>query len=153
MDPIWLDFALASLHHTAVFALFTILAVEIVYAKPGLSAATLRRLGTIDMLYGLSAAAVLVAGIARAVWGLKGWDYYAANPLFWTKIGLFAGIGLLSLVPTFAFLRWNARLRADPAYLPPDAEVQANRKWMHMETTLLILMPIVAAALARGLAD
>ena len=153
MDPLWLDFALAALHHTAVFALFTVLTVEIVYAKPGMSRETLRRLGMIDMLYGFSALVVLGAGFARAIWGIKGWDYYAGNPLFWTKVGLFAGIGLLSVIPTVNFLRWNARAKADPAYLPPDGEVRANRKWMHMETTLLILMPIVAAALARGLAD
>ncbi len=149
----WTDFILAATHHVLVFSLFAIISVEIVYAKPGLSADTIRRLGTVDALYGMVSLLVIVVGFSRAIWGLRGWDYYSGNILFWTKIGLFIGVGLLSLKPTIAFLKWNGRLKADPAYLPPDAEVKANRKWMHMETTLLILIPIVAAALARGMTD
>lgn len=149
----WTDFILASAHHVLVFALFAIISVEIVYAKPGLNAATVRRLAAIDGLYGAVSLLVLAVGFSRAIWGLKGWDYYEGNILFWVKIGMFVIVGLLSLKPTLAFLRWNGRLKADPDYLPPDAEVRANRKWLHMETTVLILIPIVAAALARGMAD
>jgi putative membrane protein len=153
MSDLWLDFTLAAIHHVLVFGLFAILAVEIVYARPGLDGATLKRLGRIDALYGALATLVIIVGFARAIWGLKGWDYYVGNALFWIKVGLFLGVGALSAVPTINFLKWNGRHRADPAYLPPDAEVRANRKWLHMETTLLILIPVVAAALARGLAD
>ncbi|MFT3811422.1 MAG: DUF2214 family protein [Micropepsaceae bacterium] len=149
----WTDFLLAAAHHVLVFALFSILAVEIVYAKPGLSADAIRRLGKIDMLYGLVSTLVIVVGFSRAIWGLKGWDYYEGNILFWVKIGLFLTVGALSAMPTIAFLKWNARLRANPADLPSDAEVKANRKWLHMESTVIILIPIVAAALARGMTD
>lgn len=149
----WTDFILAALHHVLVFSLFAIIAVEIVYAKPGLNAAAVRRVAMVDALYGLCSLLVVAVGFSRAIWGLKGWDYYAGNILFWVKIGMFLGVGALSIVPTLAFLRWNRRLRHDPAALPADGEVKAIRKYMHMETTLLILIPIVAAALARGMTD
>lgn len=153
MSDLWLDFALASTHHVLVFSLFVILTMEIVYAKPGMDAGTLRRLGGIDAGYGLISMLVLVVGFSRAIWGLKGWEYYSGNPIFWVKIALFIVVGLLSLKPTIAYLSWNKRLREDAAYLPPDAEVRANRKWLHMEAGVLFLIPIVAAALARGVAD
>ena len=149
----WTDFLLAAAHHVLVFSLFAILAVEIVYAKPGLNADTVRRLGKVDMLYGLASMLVIIVGFSRAIWGLRGWDYYEGNLLFWVKIGLFVLVGLLSIFPTVAFLKWNGRLNKDPNDLPSDAEVRANRKWMHMETTFLILIPVVAAALARGMTD
>jgi len=153
MSELWLDFALAAIHHLLVFGLFAILAVEIVYARPGLDGATVRRLGRVDALYGAFATLVIVVGFARAIWGLKGWDYYVVNPLFWIKVGLFLAVGALSAVPTINFLRWNGRLKAEPGYRPPDGEVLANRKWLHLEAALLVLIPVVAAALARGLAD
>ena len=149
----WTDFILAAIHHVLVFSLFAIISVEIVYAKPGLNADAVRRLGLVDAIYGLCSLLVIAVGFSRAVYGLKGWDYYEGNILFWVKIGLFAGVGALSIKPTMAFLSWNRRLRKDPNDLPSDAVVKANRKWMHMETTLLILIPIVAAALARGMTD
>lgn len=149
----WTDFILASLHHVLVFALFAIITVEKVYAKPGLNAAAIRRLGLMDRIYGVVSVLVLAAGFARAIWGLKGWDYYAGNILFWVKIGMFVAVGLLSVKPTIAFFQWNRALKADPHWLPSDAEVRANRIWIHMETTVLILIPVVAAALARGMTD
>lgn len=149
----WTDFLLAATHHVLVFALFVILAVEIVYAKPGLSADTVRRLGRIDMLYGLVSTLVIIVGFSRAIWGLKGWAYYESNILFWVKIGLFVTVGTLSVIPTIAFLKWNWRLRKDPNDLPSDAEVKANRKWLHMESAVIILIPIAAAALAHGMTD
>ena len=130
-----------------------ILAVEIVYAKPGMDAATLKRVARIDALYGATAAAVLAAGFARAIWGLKGWDYYAGNPLFWAKVGAFVLVGLLSIGPTVRIIKWNLRLKAEPDFRPTPEEVKATRVWMHAETTVLILIPVIAAALARGLAD
>jgi len=149
----WTDFILAAIHHVLVFSLFAILVMEIVYAKPGIDAATLKRVGMIDGMYGVVSTLVLVVGFARAIWGLKGWDYYEGNILFWVKIAMFVTVGLLSVPPTIAFLKWNKRVRANPADLPSDAEVKSMRKFLHMETAVIILIPVVAAALAHGLTD
>jgi len=147
----WLDFALAALHHVLAFSLFAIISVELMLAKPGITAAGVLRLARVDALYGLFAAMILLVGFARAVWGLKGWDYYAGNHMFWAKVGAFLVVGLLSIRPTTRFLKWARRVKANPADLPDDAELRANRVWMHAETTVLILIPVIAAALARDI--
>jgi putative membrane protein len=149
----WLDFVLASIHHVLVFSLFAIITMELMLAKPGIDASGIGRLARVDGLYGLFSMLILIVGFSRAIWGLKGWDYYAGNHLFWTKVGAFLLVGLLSIKPTIAYLKWNKAAKANPVDLPSDEEVRANRKWLRMETTVLIFIPIIAAALARGIAD
>jgi putative membrane protein len=149
----WTDFILASIHHVLVFSLFAILTMEIVYARPGIDAPTIKRVAAVDAFYGITSTLVLIVGILRAIYGMKGWDYYADNILFWVKMAMFLGVGALSIPPTLAFLKWNRRIKSNPSDLPTVAEVKSMRKFLHMETTVLILIPVVAAALARGLTD
>jgi len=57
-----------------------------------------RRLARADLWYGVCAAVVLGAGFARALVFEKGWSYYAHNPFFHAKLGLFALVGLLAML-------------------------------------------------------
>ena len=57
---------------------------------------------------------------------------------------MFLVIGLLSAPPTIAYFRW----RRDGA--PSDAEVARVRRFLHAELMLFPLLPIFAAAMARG---
>ena len=149
----WLDFVLACIHHLLVFAIVVMLAIEIVTLKPGADSAAIRKLGRVDAAYGALAGAVVIVGFLRAIYGLKGWDYYATNPLFWAKVGAFLIVGLLSIMPTIRFLQWNARLKADPTFLPATADIKRVRPWLHAEAAVLTLIPIIAAGLARGILD
>lgn len=146
MNPLVLDTGLAWLHHLAVFALVAVVFAEAVLAGGAPDAARLRTLGRLDSAYGALALAVLAAGFARAAWGAKGWDFYAANPVFWTKLGVFALIGLLSAVPTVRLIAWR---RA--GQLPTAGQLAATRRWMVAQLLLLPLLPLLAAAMARGL--
>lgn len=145
------DFLLASLHHLAVFALVAIVAVELVLLRPGLDGATIRRISDLDLVYGLTAGLVVLAGFARVFYGAKGQDYYFANPIFWTKIALFAVVGLLSAPPTLRFLAWRRAMRHDPAWLPGETEIRVVKRYVHAEIGLLFLLPILGAAMARGI--
>ena len=140
-------YLLAIAHHLAVFTLVALLAAETALMRPGLSAVDLRRLALLDRGYGLSAALVLAIGFSRAVWGVRGWDYYADNPVFWAKVGAFAAVGLLSIAPTLKILAW----RKPGAALPSDAEVVTARRWLAAEWILFPVIPILAAALGLGL--
>lgn len=140
-----LDLVLASGHHLAVFVLFGILFAQASILRPAIDAAAMRRVVALDMAYGLTAALVLAFGFARATLAAKGWDYYAANAAFWAKIGVFALIGLISLFPTIAFRRWR-RAKAGPGL----AEVLRVRRYVLAEIALFALLPILAAAMARG---
>jgi putative membrane protein len=140
-----LDLVLAILHHLFVFALFGILFAELMLVRPGIDVATVRRIGAVDIAYGVLAGLIIVVGFARAGMAAKGWAYYSHNGFFWAKVGVFLLIGLLSAPPTIAFLGWK---KAGTA--PSDDQVRGVRRFIHYEAALFALLPIFAAAMARG---
>lgn len=146
-----LDFALAGLHHLLVFSLAGLLAVELAILRHGLSGAALQVLARIDGAYGGLAAAVLAVGVMRVIWGLKGWEYYAANHAFWAKMAAFALVGLLSIRPTTRIVAWRRQAAAEPAYLVPPAEIDAVRAFLKAQALVFALILVFAAAMARGL--
>ncbi len=141
---------LASLHHLAAFSLVALLAIELTLVRPSLDAATIKRLGRIDLAFGLAAAAMLVAGFARVFYGIKGPAYYIGNWVFWTKIGIFALIGFLSIRPTLRFFAWRRLLKVDPQALPTPEDILEVKRIIHIEVGLILLLPILGAAMARG---
>src|SRR5258706_15411729 len=96
LTPLLLDAALAVAHHLVVFPLVAVLVAELVLLAEPLDAARLRRLGRLDAAYGGLAGLAIVAGLLRAVFGARGWSFYAGNPVFWAKLAVFALIGALS---------------------------------------------------------
>lgn len=145
------DATLAALHYLSIILLVVFLSAEAVLCKPEyISAATIRRLGIYDLLYFAFAVAALATGLARVFWGAKGAAFYADNVFFWAKIATFVIIGLMSLPPTFAIMRWRKRLKQDATALPPHDEVLGARRWVLREAHGLVLLPIFAALMARG---
>jgi putative membrane protein len=140
-----LDLVLAILHHFFVFALFGVLFAEFIVVRRQMDAATVARVASIDLWYGILAALILIVGFSRAIFTAKGWTYYAHDAFFWAKIGTFAVIGLLSVPPTIAFLRWR---RAGIA--PTDDAIATTRRYLWAQIVLFPLLPAFAAAMARG---
>ena len=101
------DLLLAILHHFLVFSLAGMLAAEFALVRPGLSGASLGLLGRIDGAYGGVAMAIIVVGICRVLFGLKGWEYYVSNHAFWGKMVAFVIVGLLSIRPTMRIIAWR----------------------------------------------
>jgi putative membrane protein len=139
------DALLAYAHHLAVFGVGAILAAEIALLSGALPPDRLRALAAWDGAYGAFSVLALIAGFSRAIWGAKGWSFYAANPVFWIKIGLFVAIGLLSIVPTLRYLRW--RRAGTPV---DDTERRAMRTFAIAQAALFALLPLAAALMARG---
>ncbi len=79
----------------------------------------------------------------------KGWAYYSVNPFFWAKIAAFLVVGVLSVWPTIAFIRWRDALKIDPAFSPEDAAVAAVRRVLYAEACVFALIPVLAAVMAR----
>jgi putative membrane protein len=141
---------LAIAHHVLIFALAGVLAFEVGVARQGLDANDIRRLGRVDAWYGILAGLILAVGFVRAVYAAKGWAYYETNTFFWAKIGTFALVGVLSIWPTVAFIRWRSALRSDAAFLPAPGAVATVRRFLWAEIFLFALIPVFAAAMARG---
>ncbi|MFC3815612.1 DUF2214 family protein [Lysobacter sp. GCM10012299] len=144
-----IDFALAALHHLLVYALVAMLVAQSVLLRGAVDRTTMQRLGGIDRGYGICAMLLIVVGISRIIYGVKGHDFYLHNPWFHAKMGAFVLVGLLSILPTVRFLRWRKALAANPSYLPDGAEVARLRGIVRFELILVAAIFVFAAAMAR----
>lgn len=145
-----LEALLAYAHFLAILTMTVFLASEAALCrKEWLNAAVVERLARLDMIYGISAMVVLATGLARTWWGIKGTAWYWGQPLLHAKVTLFVIIGLISIVPTLRFLRWRKALRATGA-LPDEAAVRSTRRLVMIEAHLLVVIPLLAVFLARG---
>jgi len=150
MAPMLLDTLLAYAHFAAILMLVVFIASAAALCRPEwLNAAVVRRLVRVDTIHLVAAGLVVATGVARVFWGTKGVDWYLHQPVFHTKITVFAVIALMSIRPALAYRRWVKQLDATGA-LPAEAEVRATRRLVMIQAHLLLLMPLAGAMLARG---
>jgi putative membrane protein len=147
----WTDAILAYLHFAAIFTMVWFFAKEWTLLRAGAQSLDLERLARADAGFGALAGIVLATGVLRALVGIKGLSFYTHNPVFHLKIGLFVVVGLLSILPTRAFLRWRRAHRTDATYRVPEAEWNRARRWLLIELHLLALIPLAAVIMSRGL--
>lgn len=150
MDFATTDIVLAIGHHVLVFALAGVLAFELGAVRPGMKDPEIARVAGVDFWYGILAGAIIIVGFARANFAGKGWEYYSHNGFFWSKIGTFALVGLLSIIPTLAFIRWRRLAKADANFAPTDDHVRRVKRFLWAEAGLFLLIPVFAALMARG---
>lgn len=146
-----IDWILSSLHFLLVFALVAILAAHNALIRPGITASSLRLAANLDRAYGASAVLLLGVGFSRVYWGTKGSSFYLLNPLFWTKIGLFMTVAILSIPQTIRLIRWSKQAHSQAEFLPSDEQIRCLQHWLRAEAFVLLLIPFVAAAMARGI--
>lgn len=145
------DLILTLVHHLAAFGLVSCAAMQWILLRDPPGALTIRRLGRIDIIYGVLVAVILAAGFWRAFHGDKGWVFYRANPAFHAKLTVFLLVGLLSALPTIRFIQWRRRLAADPAFTVPEGQWRTVRRLLVAEFHLLLIIPLLAALAARGI--
>ena len=145
-----LEALLSYAHLLAILTMVVFLASEAALCRAEwLNAAVVERLGKVDLIYGVSAVAVLLTGVARTWWGVKGTAWYWSNPLLHLKLTLFVVIGLLSIKPTLMFVRWRRELRAT-GQLPDAAQIRLARRLVMVQAHILPFIPLAAVFLARG---
>ena len=141
---------LAYLHLLAILTMVVFISSEAALCRvQWLNAAVVERLAKVDLVYGIAAIMVLVTGVARTVWGVKGTSWYWTNPLLHVKLTLFIIVGVISIFPTMTYFRWRKALRATGA-LPAEADILKTRKLVMVQAHLIALIPLVAVFLARG---
>lgn len=146
-----LEAILAYLHIAAILMVTVFLTSQAALLRTEwLNEAVVRRLAKVDLVYGIAALVLLATGLARTWWGIKGSGWYWSQPLLHLKVTLFVVIGLMSIVPTLRYRRWVKALDAGQG-LPDAAAVRATRKLVMWEAHLLVLIPIAAVCLARGI--
>ncbi|NLW95739.1 MAG: DUF2214 family protein [Xanthomonadaceae bacterium] len=143
------DFLLASAHHLLLFGLVAMLAIQSALLARPIDAAAARRLVGVDRGYGTAAGLLLLAGVARVFWGVKGAGFYLHNPWFHAKVGAFVLAALLSILPTLAFIGWRRQATKQPGWAPDPARVARIRTLVRIELALVALIFVFAAAMAR----
>jgi putative membrane protein len=142
--------AMAFLHHFAAFTVVAALAVEVAMFKPPLTAVQARRLQRTDLIFGLSAVAVLIIGALRVAYFEKTTVYYLHDVFFLTKLAAFLLAALISIYPTVTFLSWNAALRAGAAPELSPGRTRRVRLCLMLELTAIVVILACAALMARG---
>jgi putative membrane protein len=141
---------LAYLHIAAFLGMAVFLTSQAALARSEwLNGAVVQRLVRVDTLYWATVAVVLATGLARMVWGAKGWDWAATHPLLHAKVAVFVVMAALSWPNTRRLRDWSRRLVAGGG-LPADAEIRRVRRRIMWVSHLMLLVPLAAVFLARG---
>ncbi len=147
MEPV-----LAIVHFVLIFATVSLLVGEFLLLRLELTGPVLRLLGRVDLLFGLFAILVVASGLSRVFLGDVAPAIWGANHAFWTKMVLFAAVGLLSIAPTLKFIAWGKAFAADGSV--PDASARKKAAlFVHVELGLLLLIPVFAVLMAEAIED
>jgi putative membrane protein len=145
-----LEALLAYAHFLAILTLVVFISSEAALCRiEWMNAKVVERLAAVDRIYGFAAGAVLLTGLARTWWGIKGASWYWHQPLLHLKLGLFIVVALMSIQPTLMFIRWRKTLRAGGG-LPAEVEVKTARRWVMIQAHIVAVIPLAAVFLARG---
>lgn len=142
-----MELLLRYFHFLSIFIIVGSLVSEHLLLKTSLDRKSLDRLSKIDGIYGLAVLSLLGAGLTLWLGGYgKPTEFYSENPVFHIKLGLFVGIGLLSVYPTVFFIK---NRKGDPSEL---VSIPKSIFWMiRLELLLVFTIPILAGMMAKGI--
>ncbi len=146
-----LDALLAYAHFAAILTAAVFVASQAALCRPEwINAAVLHRLVRVNLIYLVALALIVLSGAARAQWGLKGPAWTWVQPLLHLKLALTLAMLVMAAGPTRRYARWRQQLEANGA-LPAEAEVRATRRSVMIASHLMLIIPLAAVLLARGL--
>lgn len=145
-----IDAFVAYIHYLGVMTLMAALVSEHLLISGPLELARARQLVIVDLIYGLAAGAVLLSGILSMFYFGKGAAYYLSNPIYHAKLGLFILLALLSVYPTVQFRSWRTSVKAGQTPEMPPARLAAMRRVIRLELLAVVLIPLLAVMMGRG---
>jgi putative membrane protein len=139
------------LHYIGIMVLMGSLISEHLILKQKMTKEQINSLALIDLIYGISAILVLTTGLLRWFLYGKGSDYYLSNPLFHTKLTLFVILAVLSIFPTIKFMKWRKQVNSGLEPHMNNGIVKRLLMFIRIELLILVLIPLLAVMLARGM--
>lgn len=133
-----------TIHFLGVMLLSSALFYELLSISRSITNAQLKKLVWVDALFGASAVIVLVAGSLLWIYFGKSSEFYTKNPIFHIKLTAFFLIAIISIFPTWFFLRNRKSVQATidvPSYI---------LHIVRLEAVLLLSIPLLAVLMARG---
>tara|TARA_B100000214_G_scaffold238313_1_gene174348 strand:- start:98 stop:556 length:459 start_codon:yes stop_codon:yes gene_type:complete len=145
--------SIAYIHYLSFMLCFGALVFERISLKSNPNREEALSMVIADVVYGIAGVALLISGIYRVIKFGQGSEFYTHNPIFWTKIVIFALVGSLSLYPTITYILWAIPL--SKGKLP---EVTANlvarlRLIINIELFGFSSIPLFASFMARGIGN
>ena len=141
------EIALRYLHFISIFAIVGTLVSEHMLLRPAMTRREIGKLARIDAVYGMAALTLLAAGLTLWLGGFsKPTEFYSRNWIFHIKISLFLMIGLLSIYPTIFFIKQRKGSQEESVNVPKSVFML-----LRLELTLLVIIPLLAGLMARGI--
>ncbi len=150
MTPQLLESLLAYAHIMAFLMLATFMTSETALCRPGwINPAVVHRLVRVNGLSLVSGAIVLLTGLARSLWGMKGAGWYWSQHLLHAKILLLVAMVLLLLKARGHYRAWQRQLAQDGP-LPDAEQLRRARLLVMWAAHLMVVVVLLAVFLARG---
>ena len=142
--------SVAYIHYLSFMVCFGVLIYERISLKANPSRQEAISMVFADIIYGIAGIALLLSGIYRVTKFGQGSEFYTQNPIFWTKIIIFAFVGSLSLYPTITYVLWAIPL--SKGTLPKVTEKLVSRLKLVINIELIgfAFIPFLATLMARG---
>ena len=141
----------AYVHFLAAFILvFSIIFEWFTYSR-NLTLIEAKRLQAIDIVYGVSAAIVLVFGFLRILYFEKGSEFYFHNPFYKIKLYAFLVVGILSIYPTVKFFKWRKVTKLGVAPTFKEEEFKIIKWILRAEVAGLLIIILSASFMAKGI--
>ena len=152
VDPLASAFA-AYGHYLGLVLVVATLTTEKWLIKPEMTEDEAQKLVIADSVYGIAGVLVLYTGYLRVTQYGKGWDFYAHEPIFWVKMGLFAVMGSSSLFNTIKIVQMAAKKAQGEENSSLIGEKLSARMQKIVNGELLAIgsIPLAAATMARGI--
>jgi uncharacterized membrane protein len=141
-------------HYLGLVLVVASLTTEKFLVKPELTEDEAQKLVIADSVYGVAGVLVLYTGYLRVTQYGKGWEYYAHEPIFWVKMGLFAVMGSSSLFCTTKIVQMAVKKTNGEENATVLGEKLSARMQKIINGELLAIgsIPLAAALMARGVA-
>tara|TARA_X000000368_G_scaffold388599_1_gene350228 strand:+ start:68 stop:556 length:489 start_codon:yes stop_codon:yes gene_type:complete len=142
--------SVAYIHYLSFMICFGALIYERISLKVNPSRKEAISMVVADIIYGIAGIALLISGIYRVIKFGQGSEFYTQNPIFWTKIVVFALVGSLSLYPTITYVLWAIPLSKGNLPEVTGNLVSRLRLIINVELVGFASIPFLATLMARG---
>ena len=143
--------SVAYIHYLSFMICFGALIFERVSVKASPNKKEAISMVIADIIYGIAGLTLLISGIYRVIKFGQGSDFYTQNPIFWTKIIVFALTGTLSLYPTITYILWAIPLSKGGLPQVNLKLVSRLKLIINIEIVGFSLIPFIATLMARGI--
>ena len=143
--------SVAYIHYLSFMLCFGVLIYERISLKSNPNRDQAISMVVADIVYGIAGVALLISGIYRVIKFGHGSEFYTQNPIFWTKIIIFALVGSLSLYPTITYVLWAIPLSKGTLPQVTEELVSRLKLIINIELFGFASIPFLATLMARGI--